>query len=94
MLTAERVLIVLQPSNHVDEKAPMKRHAQCLLACDAEVGLVISMAQAQCCIHHDGIEGVHGADIVQHVAVLQGHTHQDHQEVQAPHHLTKPACRI
>ena len=65
-----------------------------LLACDANAGFVISMAQAQGCIDHDGEEGVHGADVVQHVAVLQGYTHQPHQEIQAPHHLTEPACPI
>ena len=72
----------------------MERHVDHLLACDANVGFVVSMAQAQGCIDHDGEEGVHGANVVQHVAVLKGHTDQHHQEVQTPHHLTEPTCPI
>lgn len=50
------------------------------------------MAQAQRGVHHDGEQGVHGADVVQHVAVLQHNAHQHHQEVQAPHHLAEPVA--
>lgn len=63
----------------------------CLLACDANVGLVVAVAQAQGSIHHDGEEGVHGADVVQHVVVLKDDADQNHQEVQPPHHLAEPA---
>jgi hypothetical protein len=35
---------------------------------------------------------VHGADVVQHVAVLQHYAAEDDQEVEAPHHLAEPAA--
>jgi hypothetical protein len=50
------------------------------------------MAQTQGSVHHDGEEGMHGTDVVQHVVVLQRNAHQHHQEVQPPHHLAEPAC--
>ena len=32
---------------------------------------------------------MHGADIIQHVAVLQHDTAEEHHEVEAPHHLAE-----
>ena len=34
---------------------------------------------------------MHGADVVQHVAVAQHDAHDGHQEIQPPHHLHEPA---
>ena len=31
--------------------------------------------------------GVHGTDVVQHVPVVNGYTHEDHQEVEPEQHL-------
>mmetsp|Transcript_38151 Transcript_38151/g.96538 ORF Transcript_38151/g.96538 Transcript_38151/m.96538 type:complete len:213 (-) Transcript_38151:484-1122(-) len=67
------------------------RHAQAHLDEDP-VGLLVELvADAQRRVHHDGVDGVHGADVVQHVRVAQHHARKEHEEVEAPHHLPKPA---
>jgi hypothetical protein len=53
---------------------------------------VVLGAQAQDRVHHDGEEGMHGADVVQHVAVLKDNACHGHQEVEPPHHLAKSAA--
>lgn len=40
-------------------------------------------------VEHDGEERVHGADVVQHVAVLERDAAEEDEEVQAPHHLAE-----
>ncbi len=58
---------------------------------DAGVGGVVLLAQAEGGVDEDGEDGVHGADVVQHVAVAQHDAHHGHQEIQPPHHLHEPA---
>lgn len=38
-------------------------------------------------VHHEEVEGVQGADVVQDVRVAHGHAQQDHEEVEPPQHL-------
>ena len=57
---------------------------------DACIGGVVLLAQAEGGVDKYGKDGVHGADVVQHVAVPQHDAHNGHQEVQPPHHLDEP----
>ena len=53
------------------------------------VGVVLG-AESERGIHEDGEQRVHGADVVQHVVILQHDARHRHQEVEAPHHRRKP----
>lgn len=38
-------------------------------------------------VDHESEKGVHWADIVQHVTVVQNNAAKENQEIQPPHHL-------
>lgn len=59
---------------------------------DPKLGLVELVCNTQATIHHDSEDGVHGADVVQHIAVLQHKARKEDQEVEAPHHLAEPVA--
>eukprot|EP00955_Chlamydomonas_euryale_P085996 364183-Chlamydomonas_euryale.AAC.23 len=44
---------------------------------------------AEACVHEHRVDSVHGADVVQHVAVAHDQAHDENEEVEAPHHLGK-----
>lgn len=48
---------------------------------DAGIGGVVLLAEAESGVDKDGKDGVHGADVVEHVAVAQHNAHDGHQEI-------------
>jgi hypothetical protein len=67
--------------------------AGCSLCPHPDWRLVELRCNAEAGIHKHREDGVHGADVVQHVAVLQHYAAEDDQEVEPPHHLTEPAAQ-
>jgi len=57
------------------------------LHCNHGGQVVVLVPDPQGRVHHDCEEGVHGADVVEHVVIAQGEAAEEDQEVQAPHHL-------
>jgi len=49
--------------------------------------LIILVQDAQCPINHKSEKSMHGADIIQHVTVLQDNATKQHQKIETPHHL-------
>mmetsp|Transcript_28261 Transcript_28261/g.83662 ORF Transcript_28261/g.83662 Transcript_28261/m.83662 type:complete len:214 (-) Transcript_28261:1162-1803(-) len=64
-----------QSQHHLDGKQP--------------VVLVPVRRDAEACVHEHRVDSVHGADVVQHVAVAHDQAHDENEEVEAPHHLGK-----
>jgi hypothetical protein len=62
------------------------------LAHDPKGVLVEAAGDAERRVDSDGVNGVHGADVVQHVAVLEHNAAEEDEEIEAPHHLAEPAA--
>lgn len=103
--TGTSSLCLHSPSNGADQPelavasckfqlSQMEFWSRDLLHHNAKVRCVVLGSYAQYAIDHDCKDGVHGADIIQHVAVLKYYAGHGHKEIQPPHHLTKPAIYL